>query len=468
MTYSQVPKSWDGEADVIVVGGGNTGIPAAITAHDKGAKVIVLEASTGMASSLAMIAGGTPFAGTDFQKEQGVEDSPDQMYEEALAVGGGSPELWRALVDRQQEVFTWLLSIGAKPEVLQLAPGHKVRRSIRFEGHGVGLCNILRKALKDAKIDVRYKHRARKLIYDCDKGRVVGITAESDGKTLNFKARKAVILTTGGFCQNHDLVKEYGPAYADLVPTAPPQHQGDGLVMAMAIGAGTSNIGLAVCPSLPICAETGSLLTSQGLGGIAVNRHGERWANEATNDLDSYTMRYKEIIQQDPTGLHFAISDEKGRQDDPYKAKGHGHEKIFQADTVEELEKILGIDPGGLKKTLDEYNSDIEKYGYDRKLGRKLLGMAHPNEPPRTIDTPPYYGVKCKVCLTSMKGGLRINGKDQVLTQFGDVIPGLYAAGEIAGGLMGIPSKYYTGTMTVQCFTQGRIAGDVAADEPSH
>jgi len=465
LTYTNVPDKWDGEADIVVVGGGNTGIPAAITAYDKGVSVILLEASTGMASSLAMIAGGTPFAGTDFQKEQGIEDSPDQMYEEALAVGNGSPELWRALVDRQQEVFTWLLSIGAKPEVLQLAPGHKVRRSVRFEGHGVGLCNVLRNALKNTKIDVRYKHRARKLVYDCDKKRVVGVTAEADGKMLNFKARKAVILAAGGFCQNLDLVKEYGPQYADLVPTAPPQHQGDGLIMAMAIGAGTSNIGLAVCPSLPICAETGSLLTSSGLGGIAVDRHGERWANEATDDLDSYTMRYHDIIQRDPTGLHFTISDEKARQMDTYKRKGK--EKIFQADTIEELEKILGIDAGGLKKTLDEYNSDIEKYGYDRKLGRKLLGMAHPGKPPITIDTPPYYGVKCKVCLTSMKGGLRINGKTQVLTQFGDVIPGLYAAGEIAGGLMGIPSKYYTGTMTIQCFTQGRIAGDVAADEPS-
>jgi urocanate reductase len=465
MATSKVPKTWSGEADVIVVGGGNTGIPAAITAYDKGAKVILLEASSGMASSLAMIAGGTPFAGTDYQKKQGVKDSPDQMYKEALAVGNGSPELWRALVDRQQEVFKWLLSIGAEPELLQLAPGHKVMRSVRFKGHGVGLCNVLRKALKKTKIDVRYKHRAKKLIVD-ETGRVIGVTAEAEGKKKNFRARKAVILASGGFCQNKALVKEYGPQYADLVPTAPKQHQGDGLVMAMAVGAGTSNIGLAVCPSLPICAITGQLLTSSGQGGIAVNRHGERWANEATSDLDSYTMRYHDIIAQDPTGLHFVISDERCRREYPFKAKTK--EKVFQADTIDELEKILGIDKGGLKKTITEYNSDIKKYGYDRKFQRKLAGMAHPNEPVHTLEEPPYYGIKCKVCLTSMKGGLRINGKTQVLNQFGEVIPGLYAAGEIAGGLMGIPSKYYTGTMTIQCFTQGRIAGDVASDEKRH
>jgi fumarate reductase flavoprotein subunit len=460
---SQVPNKWDGEADVVVVGGGNTGIPAAIRAHEKGVKVILLEASNGMASSLAMIAGGTPFAGTDFQKENGVEDSADIMYEEAIAVSGGDPALWRALVDHQLEAYYWLKSIGAKPEALHLAPGHKIRRSIRFEGHGPGLCNLLRQALEKSRVDARFKHRARKLIVDND--RVIGVTAEADGKILNFRARKAVVLATGGFCQNFDLVKEFGPEYANLVPTAPKGHRGDGLVMAMAVGAATAGIGLAVCPSLPIDIGTGNLLTSSGIGGIAVDRNGERWANEATSDLDSYTMRYKEIINRDPTGLHFVISDEKARRTDPYGT--YKKYKIYKADNVAELENMLGIKEGGLQKTLKEYNSDIEKYGYDRKLGRKLLGMAFPGEPPHTIDTPPYYGIKCKVCLTSMKGGLKINTKNQVLNQFGDVISGLYAAGELAGGLMGIPSHYYTGTMTVQCFTQGRIAGDNAADEVS-
>jgi len=187
MTDSQVPKTWDGEADVIVVGGGNSGLPAAITAHDKGVKVMVLEASSGMASSLAMIAGGTPFTGTDLQKAEGIEDSPDNLYTEAVKVSGGSPELWRALADRQHEVYEWLKSLGAKPEAVLLAPGHLVRRSIKFEGHGPALCKILREATAKKKIDVRYKHRAKKLIVDPESGRVIGITASDGNKDLNFK-----------------------------------------------------------------------------------------------------------------------------------------------------------------------------------------------------------------------------------------------------------------------------------------
>jgi flavocytochrome c len=464
VTYAKVPQKWDGEADVVVVGGGNTGIPAAITAHDKGAKVIVLEASGGMASSLAMIAGGTPFTGTDLQKAEGIKDSPDQLYEEAVKVSGGDPELWRALADRQEEVYEWLKSLGAKPEKVLLAPGHLVRRSVKFVGHGPALCKVLRNALEKSGIDVRYRHRARKLIVD--NGRVIGVSAEAGGKTTNFRARKAVILATGGFCQNLDIVKEFGPHFADLVPTAPKTHQGDGLKMAMAIGAGTDGLGLAVCPSMPVGEKTLQFVNAGTYGGITVDRWGNRFGNEATEELGTYTEKHKICLDRDPTGLHIGVTDQaiKDLNEPPPTPP---REPIYKADTIEELEKQLGIPAGNLKATIDEYNSDIEKYGYDRKFGRKLLGMHWPNKPVMKLDHPPYYAVKYKICLTSMKGGLKINAKCQVIDLFGDVIPGLYAAGEIAGGLERIPHHYYTGRMTVQAFTQGRIAGDVAADAPS-
>jgi len=462
MVASKIPQKWDGEADIVVIGGGNTGIPAAITAHDKGVSVIVLEASGGMASSLAMIAGGTPFTGTDLQKAEGIKDSPDQLYDEAVKVSGGRPDLWRALVDRQEEVYRWLVSLGAKPERVLTAPGHKVRRSIKFVGHGPALCKILREALKKSGVDVRYKTRARRLIVD--NGRVIGVTAESDGKTANFKAGKAVILTTGGFCQNLDIVKEYGPHYADLVPTAPPTHQGDGLKMAMAIGAATEGLGLAVCPSMPVGAETLTFVNHGLSGGITVDRWGNRFGNEATEELGTYTEKHKICLDRDPTGLHITVADQAIR--DTNAPPNPGRETIYQADTIEELEKQLDIPAGNLQATVAEYNSDIEKYGYDRKYERRYQGMYWPGKAVMPINTPPYYAVKNKICLTSMKGGLKINAKCQVIDQFGDVIPGLYAAGEIAGGLEGIPHHYYTGRMTLQAFTQGRISGDVAADDP--
>jgi fumarate reductase flavoprotein subunit len=453
MSITKVPEKWDGEADVIVVGGGNTGIPAAITAHDKGAKVIVLETSGGMASSLAMIAGGTPFTGTDLQKAEGIKDSPDQLYEEAVKVSGGDPALWRALVDRQEEVYRWLVSLGAKPEKVLLAPGHKVRRSVRFEGHGPALCSVLRNALKKSGIDVRYRHRAQKLIVDPKTGRVIGVSTKEGDK-----------VATGGFCQNLDIVKEFGPHYADLVATAPPTHQGDGLKMAMAIGAATDGLGLAVCPSMPVGAETLSFVNSGLAGGITVDRWGKRFGNEATEELGTYTEKHKICLDRDPTGLHITVSDQAVRDINP--PANPGREPIYKADTIEELEKQLDIPAGNLKATVDKYNSDIEKYGYDKEYGRRMQGMAWPEKPVMPLNKPPYYAIKNKICLTSMKGGLKINPKCQVIDQFGDVIPGLYAAGEITGGLERIPHHYYTGRMTLQAFTQGRIAGDVAVDDP--
>ena len=462
MATKQLPKKWDGEADIVVVGGGNAGLPAAIIAQDKGAKVIVLEASSGMASSLAMIAGGTPFAGTDIQKSLGIEDSGDAMYEEAIAVSGGDHALWRAICDNQLATYQWLVSIGAKPDLVLQAPGHKVRRSIKFVGHGAGLCKLLKDTSEARKLDIRHKHRAESLIFDPAKGRVIGVRAKSDGKVANFKAKKGVILTTGGFCRNIDLVKEYGPEYAYLLPAAPPTHMGDGLVMSLALGAATAGIGLAVCPSMPCDPDTGRCLTG-GWGGVAVNQKAQRWGNEATGVLGSYTQTWKELLKQDPTGIHFQIFDEEIKKAQPNRAPGP--EKVVSAPTIEELATKLGLDPKALKATVDEYNSDIQKYGVDKKFGRSQQGMAEPGKAPRLINHPPYYGIKCKICLTSMKGGLKINRKCQVLGHFDEVIPGLYAAGEITGGLMGIPSHYYTGTMTLQAFTQGYIAANSAVAE---
>ena len=282
-----------------------------------------------------------------YRKKRALKTPLTILCEEAIKVSGGSPDLWRAIADRQLEIYEWLKSIGAKPALVLLAPGHKITRSIKFEGHGPGLCKVLKKAADDSKIEILQKHRAEKLIVDPEKGRVIGVRAKSGNKTLNFRARKAVILTTGGFCRNMELVKEYGPEYAECVPTAPPTHMGDGLKMALAIGAATAGIGLAVCPSFPVCAVTGHLLSGAGWGGIAVNRHGQRWGNEVTDTFDSYTMRYKEILEQDPTGLHFSIYDEGIRDSNPSDIKPR--EKIFSAPTIEGLEKVLGIAAGGLK-----------------------------------------------------------------------------------------------------------------------
>ena len=463
MSLLNIPEGWDGEADVIVVGAGTAGLPAAITAADRGAKITVLEAWGGPASSLALIVGGTPFAGTDMQKEKGVEDSPDKLFNNATEVSGGSPDLWRVVADTQLQTYEWLKGIGAKPVELWPAPGHDEMRIHRWEGHGARVLKILRQTAEKRGIEILLKHRAERLILDPATGRVIGIRAKHEDKVVNCRARKGVILASGGFIRNKELVKEFGPHYVECVPVTPPTHMGDGLKMALQVGAATQGIGIAVCPSISVCTETNRTTIMLIQGAIAVNKDAKRWADEVG---PPYNIMFGDLIRQYPDGLHFNIYDNKIRE--IASSEDYLRVKEYKADTIEELARAVSLEPEALVETINKYNSEIDRHGYDVKFGRRRWGARMGNKPPPKIDTPPFYAIKCKVSLSSLKGGLKINSKAQVVDQFGDAIPGLYAAGEVSGGLMGKPEFYYTGAMTLGAFVFGRVAGENVAAEGSN
>lgn len=460
MPLFQIPKKWDYEADVVVVGAGNAGFPAAINASDKGAKVIILELWSAPASSLAVIAGGTIFAGTDLQKAHGIDDSPDKLFNEAVEKTGGSQELWRVLADRQLDAYAWLLSIGAKPETVFGNPGQDIVRCHRFEGHGPGLIKLLRHTADSKGIKTLYKHRAERLVVNPLTGRVIGVTARHDDKVLSFRAKKAVILATGGFIMNREMVAEYGPYSVGCLSKSAPHHYGDGLRMALDVGAATTDIGVAASPSLSTCVDTGKTTIMWNQGAIVVKPDSHRWADEMGR---SYNVMFKEHMHYYPDGLHYIIYDNKIRE----KASREDYSKLHEhsADTIEGLAESLGLDPKALKAEIDEFNSDIDKYGYDKKFGRKVWGGLMAEAPVPKIDTPPYWGVKCLVALTSCKGGVTINGKAQVLDHYGGIIPGLYAIGEVTGGLFHKPETYYAGTMTLVGFVYGIVAAENAVAE---
>lgn len=464
MPMLYIPEKWDGESDVIVVGAGNAGLPAAITVKNKGAGVIVLETWSGSASSLAMIAGGVLFAGTPFQKEKGIDDSPEKMYQEALEISKGDPALWGVIRDRTVDTFNWVMSLeGVELVSLFMAPAHGEQRLHRFKGHGAGLLKAMRETASKKGINILYKHRAERLLQDPATGRVKGVRAKHDDKVIHFKAKKAVVIATGGFFSNPEYVKEFGPNYTQCVPAAPPTHRGDGLRMAMQIGAGTTDIGLSVCPSIPICTTTNRTIILWEQGAIDVNEEGRRWADEIGVP---YSIRNAELLREHPDGLHFLIYDTKLREQ--FISDDHKRCKEYKADTIEGLAKELSIDPRALSGEIHEYNASIDKYGYDTKHGRRYWGGVKGKQQVPKIDTPPFWAIKCKISLTSCKGGLKINSRAQVIDQMGDVIPGLYAAGEVTGGFYGKPDAYYPGGMTAMSFVFGRVAGENAAAESNN
>jgi fumarate reductase flavoprotein subunit len=464
MNPIEIPKKWDYEADIVVVGAGTAGLPAAIEAADAGAKVVVLEILPLCAPSLGLINVGPAFAGTDVQKEAGINDSPEEYYKDGVELAKGDPETWRAFADNQLETYYWCQKIGMNiGKNLFAPPAHRIKRG--FWKKGAEMVRTLEKTAKEKGVDIKFSHRATRLITDPMTDRVIGVKVKvKDKEEQNFKAKKAVIIATGGFGRNREMVAEYGPNFLDWLPTMAHGHLGDGLKMALDVGAATKDLGHTVCGSFAVDVESKTgVMDFVGMGGgIYVNINGKRFADESLR-VKFYGLVNEEGMRQ-PGHIWFAIMDDRMKST-TLRAHMLHKAKPVQGDTLEELAKKLSIDPVGLKQTVDKYNKDIETLGYDSEFDRRTLEGIE--GVPLKIDTPPFYGYKCTGATSSFKGGIKINAKAQVVNHYGEVIPSLYAAGEATGGLWGHDGTYLPNTMVSAGMTFGRIAAENAVKEPS-
>ncbi|MFH1124322.1 MAG: FAD-binding protein, partial [Pseudomonadota bacterium] len=293
------------------------------------------------------------------------------------------------------------------------------------------------------------------------KGRVIGALAENKGMAISIKARRAVVLATGGFCHNKELLAHYyGPGLEKCVVAPPRTHTGDGLLMGQALGANTMKMGVAVDIGSPKHPLTKVAVAMARSGGIVVNKMGKRIGDESIND-----HLFPGIFQtKEPDGLGWQVYDKKimsvhTHHIGSYK-KGEQYKYAVEGETIEDLAKKIGVLPANLKETIEKYNIDIDQQGYDTVFGRKAL---EGGPPPRgklvKIDAPPFSAIESYPSLTHTIGGLRINPKGQVLHIFGEVIPGLYAAGEVA------PVVKVGGCAFAGAYVWGRIAGKSAAVE---
>ena len=465
MAAVEIPKVWDHEADVIIVGAGTAGLPAGITVAEAGLKATILESMPACGGSLNMVVGGVAIAGSDEQKAAGIDDSPDIFYQDLINICGADPEIARAYVENHLDAYNMLKEEGIKWPGLVPLPGHSRVRSLGWLlGYGPKIVKALENRAKKAGVEILFRHQAARLIADMQTGRVIGLKVNVKDEVKNFKARRAVILATGGFGRNREMIAEYVPEMVDCVPKMPAGHMGDGLKMALALGAATKDIGNAVAPSWPVCVEThSSALWALDWGGIMVNVAGKRFHDESSSEA-FYGPMTKAGMRQ-PGGIYWVVFNDRIKEEIG-KVKRELLETVekckqYKADTIEELGRSAGIDAKGLKETLEEYNGDIDSVGYDTVFGRKhQLGLERPL---LKVDTPPFYAVKCVTSVTSLKGGLKVNADSQVINQYGEVIPGLYAAGEIAGGLH--TKMYLLCVLTSASMTFGMIAGRNAVKE---
>jgi flavocytochrome c len=452
------------EYDVIVIGGGGAGLTAAVSAAENGAKVVVLEKTSAVGGNTALSGGEMAAPGNWLQKEQGIEDSADLLYEDMLKGGDNEndPSLVRVIADNALDGATWLRDdVGVEWEDYMLFfGGHSVERSLVPKGAtGSEIVKKLEAKCKELGVTILTNTKATALIANGDdKDRINAVEAERNNEKIVFTAKHGVVLATGGFGSNIEMRKKYNPEMDEsILSTTAPSITGDGIVMAEKIGA--QLVDMQYIQTYPTCdPETGRLLYvgDVRLDGraILVNKEGKRFVEE----LDRRDVISKAITEtSDGYGYLFwdqAAMDASG-VDKTHKEEYEGllnRGILVKADTIEEAAKHFGIDAETLKQTVEKYN-EYCKNGKDLEFNKR--GELIP------FTTAPYYIMKCIPAVHHTMGGVKINTEAQVLDTNGNPIKGLYAAGEVTGDIHGTNRLGSCAIADIVVF--GRIAGENAA-----
>ena len=461
------PTKWDEEFDVVVVGSG-TGALAAMVAKDAGFSAVILEKAATWGGTTA-ISGGVLWVPNNYlMKEAGIEDSLEEAFEymKKASFGQSSDELIHAYIDNANPTLDYLVQNGHKPKIQvpyadyyhgSIDHSRKLGRSVIPPGLGRELMRTVRAAVDARGIPVYLQTPAVSLITD-ESGAVVGVWAKSPAKgKISIRARRGVLLATGGFDHNKEMREHFlpGPVY---YPSAVPTDTGDGILMGMAIGADLRNMNEVWGWPVKEITIAGKKMGSFDGGGerakpgsIYVNRFGQRFCNESANyDATTRNFYWWDNSIMDWRNIPaFCIVDSEYRKRYKFGRQKPGVEQPWmnRSDTLEELAGKLGIDAEGLMATVERVNIFAEE-GVDRDFhrGEKPFDRLTYGDSERTdlknpclgpIKTPPFYGVRVYPGSLGTCGGLRINGNSQVLTPYGKVIDGLYAAGNTAGSPAG-------------------------------
>ena len=489
------------DADVVVVGAGGAGMTAAITAAAEGKSVVILESQSMVGGNSVRATGGMNAGKTVYQDENefgesaGVEktlktaaekyadnetitalaktvseqwaayqanptgyfDSVELMELDTMIGGKGinDPELVETLCANSADAIDWLDEHGITLHNVSSFGGASVKRihrPVNAEGKTVSVGSymipLLEENCKKAGVQILLNTTANEILTDAN-GAAAGIKATgSTGETVTVNA-KAVVLTTGGFGANLDMVVKYKPELKGFMTTNAPGIQGQGIEMAQAIGAATVDMDqIQIHPTVE--ANTAALITEglRGDGAILINEEGQRFIDEVgTRDVVSAA----EIAQ---TGSYSWLVVDQAMADassviQGYIKKGY----TVTGATYEELGKAMGVDASAFAETMEKWNGYVEAKN-DPDFGR--TSFANP------LNTAPYYAVKVTAGVHHTMGGLKINANTEVLNEKGEVIPGLFAAGEVTGGVHG--ANRLGGNAVADFTVFGRIAGAAASD----
>ena len=489
------------DADVVVVGAGGAGMTAAITAAAEGKSVVILESQSMVGGNSVRATGGMNAGKTVYQDENefgesaGVEktlktaaekyadnetitalaktvseqwaayqanptgyfDSVELMELDTMIGGKGinDPELVETLCANSADAIDWLDEHGITLHNVSSFGGASVKRihrPVNAEGKTVSVGSymipLLQENCEKAGVKMMLDTTATEILTDAN-GAAVGVKATgASGETVTVNA-KAVVLASGGFGANLDMVVKYKPELKGFMTTNAAGIQGQGIEMAEAIGAATVDMDqIQIHPTVE--ANTAALITEglRGDGAILINEEGQRFIDEVgTRDVVSAA----EIAQ---TGSYSWLVVDQAMVDassviQGYIKKGY----TVTGATYEELGKAMGVDAAAFAETMEKWNGYVEAKN-DPDFGR--TSFANP------LNTAPYYAVKVTAGVHHTMGGLKINANTEVLNEKGEVIPGLFAAGEVTGGVHG--ANRLGGNAVADFTVFGRIAGAAASD----
>jgi fumarate reductase flavoprotein subunit len=445
--------------DVVVVGGGLAGCAALLSAAEQGARAVLLERRAETGGSTVLSAGLSAYAGTDEQRAQGIEDSVELLRADLLATGHhvNDPALVDAYCAHQEETHRWFRAMGVRYGTVHAAAGQTVPRSHPTDTRR--LLDLLTARAAELGALVVTGVRARRLL--SEEGRVTGVEAETADGVVEVRAA-AVVLATGGFSQNPELLARFAPQMRLARREGGEGSQGDGLLMGMKLGAGVVDTpyikGTYGIHAEDLPAERGTGILAVYKGAIAVDGAGRRFVDES--------RPYKELgdasLAQGPVTYQVFDAGVMARSDDEtpiYDFAGRERSGLLTvADSLPELAEALGLPAAELVATVDRYNAAIDEGTPDEQGRVHLSGGVGERVPLRT---PPFYAQPSTTVVLATYCGLTVDPDTAVRDVFGDPIPGLFAAGEVVGGFHG--GGYMTGTSIGKSGVFGRIAGRTAA-----
>lgn len=469
--------------DAIVIGSGASGMAAALTLAEGGAKVIVLEKMPS-AGGISNYAEGIFAAESEMQRRERVRVTKDQAFRDIMEYNHwrANAALVRAIVDKSASTIDWLTNQGVEFIGIASMWENQLPTWHLFKGYGGSMIKVLTANAAKKGVEIRYDTPVAKIVREGN-GPVTGvIIQDKTGKETRVDA-KAVVIATGGYANNKEWIKKYTgfDLEVNLFPVANVNHTGDGIRMAWEAGAAEEGIEVlqldSIGPVGPGIKLLGHIMAAALQPYLWINQDGKRFCDESI--ARSFTFTGNAVSRQ-KGGYFFAIFDEGTKQyllskgidmgvgefvpvttrltnleAEIKTALEKGNPNIFVAETLDELAGKMGVDPTVFRKTVEEYNKFCEK-GHDGKFAKDRRFLL-------PVKTAKFYAFKSYTGFLGTLGGIKTNEKMEVLDKNEDIIPGLYAVGNDVGGMYGDSYDLVSsgGTMGF-AVNSGRIAGDNA------